>query len=112
MMKTGILVLLLLVIGLSVWWLKFRTPPHDAHYDAAVCAAVDSLGTPASDEDFNDKVRTVILNENSSWSLKQVEYDEALGRTSIARYQALSPEQQREASGNVNRCIDVMAAQR
>jgi len=88
----------------------FRSPAHDPHYDAAACAAVDVLGTPTSEQDFADKIRTVIINENSSYSVKQVSYDDRLGRSSIEKYLALSVEQKKAAAKDVASCIDVMNA--
>ena len=70
-MKKLFSLLVLAAAVLSLWWFMFRSPAHDPHYDAAACAAVDVLGTPTSEQDFADKIRTVIINENSSYSVKQ-----------------------------------------
>lgn len=109
-MKKMLLLFILAVAVLSLWWSLFRSPAHDPHYDAAACVAVDVLGTPTSEQDFADKIRTVIVNENSSYSVKQVSYDDRLGRSSIARYQALSSTQKTTAAKDVVSCIEVMAA--
>jgi len=109
-MKKLFSLLVLAAAVLSLWWFMFRSPAHDPHYDAAACAAVDVLGTPTSEQDFADKIRTVIINENSSYSVKQVSYDERLGRSSIEKYLALSVEQKKAAAKDVASCIDVMNA--
>lgn len=109
-MKKRYLPIIILAIALLTWWFAFRTPPHDPHYDAAACVALDVLGTPTSEQDFADKIRTVIINENNSYSFKQVSYDDQQGRTSIAKYQALSAEQKAHAARDVDSCIQVMAA--
>jgi len=109
-MKKLFSLLVLAAAVLSLWWFMFRSPAHDPHYDAAACAAVDVLGTPTSEQDFADKIRTVIINENSSYSVKQVSYDDRLGRSSIEKYLALSVEQKKAAAKDVASCIDVMNA--
>ncbi|MTD27681.1 hypothetical protein [Erwinia sorbitola] len=109
-MKKLFPLLILAAAALSLWWFMFRSPPHDPHYDAAACVAVDVLGTPTSEQDFANKIRTVIINENSSYSVKQVSYDDRLGRSSIAKYQALDTGQKSAAAKDVVSCIEVMNA--
>ncbi|WP_455817335.1 hypothetical protein [Pseudomonas cerasi] len=109
-MKKLFPLLVLAAAILSLWWFMFRSPAHDPHYDAAACVAVNMLGTPTSEQDFANKIRTVIINENSSYSVKQVSYDDRLGRSSIEKYQALNVEQQNAATKDVASCIDVMSA--
>lgn len=107
-MKKRFPLLILIVIALSGWWFTVRTPAHNAHYDAAACAAIVVLGTPSSTQDFTDKLRSVIVSENNSWSLKQVAYDDRLGQLSIAQYQTLSAEQKARAAYDVDSCIKAM----
>jgi len=109
-MKKRYLVFIILTIALLSWWFGFRTPPHDPHYDAAACVALDVLGTPTSEQDFVEKIRTVIVNENNSYSFKQVSYDDQQGQMSMAKYQALSAEQKATAAKDVDSCIHVMSA--
>lgn len=108
-MKKRYSLLIIVAAALLVWWFLFRSPAHDPHYDAAACAAVNVLGAPTSDSDFSNKIRTVIINENSSYSFKQVNYDDRLGRSSMEKYQALTPEQKTAAARDVESCINVMA---
>jgi hypothetical protein len=80
------------VVGLAVWWFK-RTPPRDPHYDAAACVAVDVMGKAAPDTDsaFLNKIRTVIDNENSDYSVSKVKFSESVAMVSIKRYQGRRP---------------------
>lgn len=110
-MKKRFPLLILTVIVLSVWWFTVRTPAHNAHYDAAACAAVVVLGPPTSLQDFSDKLRAVIISENNSWSLKQIAYDDRLGQLSIARYRTLSAGQKATAAKSIDGCIHAMQAQ-
>lgn len=109
-MKKLSLAIIMLAIALLTWWFGFRTPPHDLHYDAAACVALDVLGTPTSEQDFVEKIRTVIVNENNSYSFKQVSYDDQQGQMSIAKYRALSAEQKATAAKDVDSCIRVISA--
>lgn len=109
-MKKLFLLLILAAVLLAGWWCMFNSPAHDPHYDAAACVAVDVLGTPTSEKDFANKIRTVIINENSSYSVKQVNYDDRFGRSSMAKYQALTPGQKAAAAKDVVSCIEVMKA--
>ncbi|ORJ23614.1 hypothetical protein [Rouxiella badensis] len=99
------------VVGLAVWWFK-RTPPRDPHYDAAACVAVDVMGKAAPDTDsaFLNKIRTVIDNENSDYSVSKVKFSESVAMVSIKRYQSLSSGQKAIAGQNLDSCINVMAA--
>ncbi|WP_168404550.1 hypothetical protein [Erwinia amylovora] len=110
-MKKHFLLLIFAVTVLLLGWFTLRTPAHDAHYDAATCAAVVVLGPPTSPQDFTDKLRTVIVSENNSWSLKPVAWDDRLGQRSIARYQTLSDGQKEKSAKNIDSCISAMQAQ-
>lgn len=110
-MKKRFLLLILTVIALLLGWFTLRTPAHDAHYDAATCAAVVVLGPPESSQDFTDKLRAVIVSENNSWSLKQVTYDDRLGQLSIAKYQKLSAPDKATAAQSIDSCIKSMQVQ-
>lgn len=109
-MKKRFSLLILTVIALLLGWFTLRTPTHDAHYDAATCAAVVVLGPPESPQDFTDKLRAVIVSENNSWSLKQIAYDDRLGQLSIAQYQTLSAEDKATAVQSIDSCINAMQA--
>jgi len=109
-MKKLFPLLMLAVAALALWWFMSRSPAPDPHYDAAACAAVVALGAPTSDRDFVNKIRTVIINENSAYSIKQISYDDRSGRASIEKYQALSADQQATAARDIDSCIQVMAA--
>lgn len=109
-MKKRYPLMMMVAIALLVWWYGFRTPPHDPHYDAAACVARDVLGTPTSKQDFADKIRTVITNENNSYTFKKIRYDDALGQSSITRYEALSDAAKATAAKDVDSCIHVMAS--
>lgn len=107
-MKKFFLLVIIALCALAVYWFTFHRDVQDPHYDAAVCVAAELPDTPGDNNDFSDKVRTVILNENNSYSLKRVSYDERLGESSIKKYQRLSAEQKKQAANDVESCITIM----
>lgn len=109
-MKKLLSLIVLAAVALSLWWFNFRPSGHDPHYDAAACVAVVMLGAPENTQEFSDKIRTVIINENNSYSMKQVVYDDRLGHSSIEKYQDLSAAEKTAAAKDVASCINVMAA--
>lgn len=102
-------IIIVAIIALSTWRLN-RLPEHSPHYDAATCAAAALLGNkPASDKELQDKVHAIIANENNSYAVDQVKYDDELAQISVKRYQSMSPQQKEESDQNIDSCINVIA---
>jgi len=103
-------IIILVIVAITAWRLN-RTPVHDPHYDATVCAAVDILGKkPVNDKELLERIRYIITNENNSYAVDQVKYNATLAQVSVKRYQALSTQQKTFAGQNIDSCIQAMAA--
>jgi len=109
-MKKYLVALVIVIVIAIAYWYKSHRVQHDPHYDAAVCVAIGMPGAGDSEKALYDTIRTVIVNENSSYSLKQVTYDDRLSQSSVRKYQNLSTEQKTQASKDVESCIAVMAS--
>ncbi|KAB7894761.1 hypothetical protein GA565_01515 [Rouxiella sp. S1S-2] len=101
-------IIIIVIVAVTVWRLN-RTPAHNPHYDATTCAAVDILGKkPVDDKALLERVRYIITNENNSYAVDQVKYNEDLAKVSVKRYQALSTQQKTFAGQNIDSCIQAM----
>ena len=102
-------IIIVVIIGLAVWWFN-RTPAHQPDYDAATCAAVAQLGnTPVDDGELIKRIQAVISNQNSSYSVDPVKFDEDLAKASAQRYQSLSTQQKTFAGESLTNCTKTMA---
>lgn len=108
-MKKYVIVSVVVIVVAIAYGYKSHRVQHDPHYDAAVCVAMELPGANDSEKALFEAIRTVIINENSSYSLKQVTYDEQLSQSSVKKYQQLSAEQKIQASKDTESCIAVMA---
>lgn len=106
-MKKIVMLLAALVIALLLYlWLK---PHHqDPHYYAAVCVVLNEMETPKDAADFKAKLKTVIINENSSYAMNKTTFDAASARQAIAAFAALSDKDKMEARQGVESCLNVL----
>lgn len=105
----SIVIIIVVIIGVAIWWFN-RTPDHKPDYDAATCAAVAQLGNkPVNDNELLEGIKASISNQNSSYAVNPVEFDQDLAEASAKRYQSLSTQQKTFAGENLENCRKTMA---
>ena len=108
MNRTNTLFLILAMITFSLAYLFFKPHKQDPHYFAAACVVLNDMAAPVSTADFMEKLRNVIMNENSSYAVNKVEFDSASAQAAIERYQHLSEPVQQQTKKSIDSCLPVM----
>lgn len=108
MNRKNTLRLILMMIIVCVTYLFFKPHKPDPHYFAAACVVLNDMGSPTSTADFAERLRTVIMNENSSYAVDKVEFDPASAQAAIKRYQHLSETEQQQTKKSLDSCLPVM----
>jgi len=81
---------------------------QDPHYYAAACVVINDMHAAASEADFTDKLREVIINENSSYAFDKVSFDAASARGAFQRYKRLNAQDKTRAGQGMDACLDLM----
>ena len=108
MNRKNTLIIILVMIIVYVAYLFFKPHKQDPHYFAAACVVLNDMASPTSTADFAEKLRNVIMNENSSYAVDKVEFDSASAQAAIERYQHLSETEQQQAKKSIDSCLPVM----
>lgn len=112
MNRKNTLRLILMVTIICVTYLFIKPHKQDPHYFAAACVVLNDMASPTSTADFTEKLRNVIMSENSSYAMDKVEFDPASAQAAIERYQHLSETEQQRAKKSIESCLKVMMPER
>lgn len=93
MAKVKYILPLLLMLALAAWWFI----PHDSEEDRAYYAAVFCAIDHDSGQPPDQQMKNVIEGGNSDYALQKIAYKPGLGRSVIARWQQLTPDEQQRA---------------
>lgn len=107
-MKRNVLAVLALLAAASVLWLAFKPHQQDPHYYAAACIAINDLHAATSEAAFVDRLKEVIINENSSYAVDKVAFDAESARGAFRRYRQLSEQDKSRLHQNIDSCLSVM----
>jgi len=101
----AIVALLAAAVGL---YLTFSSHKQDPHYYAAACVAIKDLHETPDSVGFPDKLRDVIINENASYAVDKVVFDQHSAQGAIQRYHQLSQQDKIRVQQSMGDCLSVM----
>lgn len=93
MAKVKYILPLLLILALAGWWFIPRDSEEDKAYYVAVLCAIDH----DSKQPLDRQMQNVIEGGNSDYAQQKITYKSGLGRSVIARWQQLTPDEQQRA---------------
>lgn len=104
MAKVKYILPLLLILALAGWWLI----PHDSDEDKAYYVAVFCAIDHHSAQPLDQQMQNVIEGGNSDYALQKTAYKPGLGRSVIARWQQLTPDEQQRAAQDNDICQQLL----